>query len=137
MQIPQIDSIEELARFWDTHDLTDFEGQLEEVVEPVFERETVVRVRPAPGAARAASLAGSIPRASEIREGGLMATRDESSADPDPLIEALKADVDRTLLRQNLKLTVEQRLRQLHEFQKAAMELRAAGRGVRSWQTQK
>jgi hypothetical protein len=38
--IPQIDSIEELAKFWDTHDLTDFEDQLEEVTEPVFERQT-------------------------------------------------------------------------------------------------
>ena len=36
--IPQTDSIEELARFWDTHDLTDFEDELEEVPEPVFER---------------------------------------------------------------------------------------------------
>ncbi|MGA2064698.1 MAG: CopG family antitoxin [Thermoguttaceae bacterium] len=43
-KIPQTDSIEELARFWDSHDVTDFEGQLEEVVEPVFERETVVQV---------------------------------------------------------------------------------------------
>ena len=42
--IPHTDSIEELARFWDHHDLTDFEEQLEEVSEPVFERETTVRV---------------------------------------------------------------------------------------------
>jgi len=42
--IPQTDSIEELARFWDRHDVTDFEDQLEEVSEPVFERETTVRV---------------------------------------------------------------------------------------------
>lgn len=32
------DSIEELAKFWDTHDLTDFEEDLEEVSEPVFVR---------------------------------------------------------------------------------------------------
>ena len=38
MKIPQTDSIEELARFWDTHDLTEFEDQLKEVTEPVFER---------------------------------------------------------------------------------------------------
>ena len=46
-RIPQTDSIEELARFWGTHDLTEFEGQLEEVQEPVFERKpaTVVMVR--------------------------------------------------------------------------------------------
>lgn len=36
--IPQTDSIQELARFWDTHDLTGFEDLLEEVSEPVFER---------------------------------------------------------------------------------------------------
>ena len=36
--IPNTDSIEELAQFWDNHDLTDFEGQLEEVRRPVFRR---------------------------------------------------------------------------------------------------
>jgi predicted DNA binding CopG/RHH family protein len=40
-KIPQTDSIQELAHFWDTHDLTDFEDQLEEVSETVFERSTV------------------------------------------------------------------------------------------------
>jgi len=35
---PTTDSIEELAKFWDTHDLADFEGNLEEVNEPVFVR---------------------------------------------------------------------------------------------------
>ena len=34
----QTDSIEELARFWDTHNLTDFENQLDEVTEPIFVR---------------------------------------------------------------------------------------------------
>ena len=43
--IPRTDSIAELAHFWDRHDLTDFEEQLEEVAGPVFERETVVKVR--------------------------------------------------------------------------------------------
>jgi hypothetical protein len=43
-KIPPSDSIEELARFWQEHDLTDFEDELEEVSAPVFERETVVRV---------------------------------------------------------------------------------------------
>ncbi|TGO03451.1 hypothetical protein PN36_05920 [Candidatus Thiomargarita nelsonii] len=38
--IPQMDSIKELTMFWDTHSLTDFEEQLEEVTEPVFERQT-------------------------------------------------------------------------------------------------
>jgi predicted DNA binding CopG/RHH family protein len=44
-KLPQTDSIQELARFWDTHDLSDFEDQLEEVTEPVFERKKVVHIR--------------------------------------------------------------------------------------------
>jgi hypothetical protein len=46
-KIPQIDSIEELAKFWDTHDITAFEEELEEVKEPVFDLggEAVVRIR--------------------------------------------------------------------------------------------
>ena len=43
-KIPQTDSIAELARFWDSHDVTEFEEQLEEVHEPVFEREAVLQV---------------------------------------------------------------------------------------------
>ena len=45
-KLPQTDSIEALAKFWNTHDLTDFEDQLEEVTEPVFERqsETVMKI---------------------------------------------------------------------------------------------
>ena len=42
-QLPQTDSIDELAKFWDTHDLTDFEDQMEEVDEVVFDRETAIR----------------------------------------------------------------------------------------------
>ena len=34
--LPKTDSINELARFWDQHDITDFEDSLEEVTEPVF-----------------------------------------------------------------------------------------------------
>jgi predicted DNA binding CopG/RHH family protein len=44
-KIPQTDSIEELAQFWDTHDLTDFDDQLEEVKDKVFERETLILIR--------------------------------------------------------------------------------------------
>ena len=43
-ELPQTDSIRELARFWDTHDLTDFEDQLEEVTAPVFERSAILSV---------------------------------------------------------------------------------------------
>ncbi len=44
-KIPQTDSIEELARFWDTHDLTDLADELEEVNESVFEPQTEVTIR--------------------------------------------------------------------------------------------
>lgn len=43
--LPNTDSIKELASFWDAHDLTDFDDQLQEVAEKVFERQgTVLRV---------------------------------------------------------------------------------------------
>jgi len=43
-KIPQTDSIQELAHFWDSHDLTDFEAELDAVTEPVFEHETEVKI---------------------------------------------------------------------------------------------
>ncbi|MDE0086424.1 MAG: CopG family antitoxin, partial [Candidatus Poribacteria bacterium] len=43
-KIPQTDSIQELAEFWDTHDLTDFEDELEEVSEPVFDNSVSVQL---------------------------------------------------------------------------------------------
>ena len=50
------------------------------------------------------------------------------SLDPDPVIEAYKKDIDRTLIRENLKLTPEQRLLQLMTLQEFADELRRASR---------
>ena len=44
-RLPKSDSIHELAAFWDTHDLADFEDQLEEVTDPVFDRENRVTIR--------------------------------------------------------------------------------------------
>lgn len=43
-QLPKIDSISELARFWDNHDITDFEDLLEEVTEPVFGRRYSIQI---------------------------------------------------------------------------------------------
>jgi len=51
--------------------------------------------------------------------------------EPDPVIEAYKKDIDRTLLRENLKLTVEQRFDQLMALQRFAEELRRAGQAAR------
>jgi len=42
--LPQTDSIQELAQFWDTHDLTDFQDELEEVDEPVFAPRAAIRL---------------------------------------------------------------------------------------------
>ncbi len=70
-QLPRIDSIQELARFWDTHDLTAFEDQLEEVTEPVFERETIVQIRLQPqeiDAVKAVAKLKGIDSADLIRE---------------------------------------------------------------------
>lgn len=46
----------------------------------------------------------------------------------DPVIEAYKQHIDRTLLRESLKLTVGDRLLKLMKLQQFARELRQAGR---------
>lgn len=51
---------------------------------------------------------------------------------PDPVVEAYKKDVDRTLLRENLKLTPTERFEKLMELQRLHDELRRAGRRLRS-----
>jgi transcriptional regulator with XRE-family HTH domain len=52
-------------------------------------------------------------------------------APADPVIEAYKRDVDRTLLRENLKRTVDQRIRSLIELKELGNELGRAGRKAR------
>ena len=52
---------------------------------------------------------------------------DERVPDPDALIEAFKRDIDRTLLRENLRLTPEQRLNKLQDFVQFLEEVRLAG----------
>ncbi len=56
---------------------------------------------------------------------------DKFELPPDPVIEAYKKDVDRTLIRRNLTLTVEERLLQLARLQEFAEELRRAGAAAR------
>lgn len=46
--------------------------------------------------------------------------------EPDPVIEAYKKDIDRTLLRENLRLTVEERFRNHEALQRFAIEMRRA-----------
>jgi hypothetical protein len=52
-------------------------------------------------------------------------------AELDPVIEAYKRAVDRTLIRANLALTVTERFEKLMELQRFAEELRRAGRVAR------
>jgi hypothetical protein len=52
----------------------------------------------------------------------------------DPIIEAYKKDVDRTLIRENLRLTVDERFQQLMKLQEFAEELRRAGKEAESRQ---
>jgi hypothetical protein len=49
----------------------------------------------------------------------------------DPVIEAYKAGIDRTLIRENLKRTPEERIRKLQVLQRFAEELREGGRRLR------
>ena len=54
--------------------------------------------------------------------------KDERTPQADPVIEAYKKDIDITLIRENLRLTVEQRLERLMKLQQFAAELQRAGR---------
>jgi hypothetical protein len=67
------------------------------------------------------------PQADELNEGAGFSPADTF----DPVIEAYKKDVDRTLLRENLKLTPEQRSRKFLDFARFAFGLREAGRRAR------
>jgi hypothetical protein len=50
----------------------------------------------------------------------------------DLVVEAYKKNIDRTLIRENLKLTVEERFRKAMALARFADELRRAGRAARS-----
>jgi hypothetical protein len=49
----------------------------------------------------------------------------------DPVIEVYKRDIDRTLIIENLRLSVEERLRNLMELQRFTDEVRRAGQVAR------
>ena len=57
---------------------------------------------------------------------------DTESTYRDPVVEAYKKGIDRTLLRANLKLTVTERFRRAMEHARFADELHRAGRELRS-----
>lgn len=54
----------------------------------------------------------------------------DQDPDADPVIEAYKRDIDRTLLRANLRKSVEERLTTLVALQRLAEEARRAGRSA-------
>jgi hypothetical protein len=70
-KLPSTDSIEELARFWDSHDLTQFADQLEQVGETVFERasSTAVTVHLRPHEAKAVK---QVAKSKRVREATLL-----------------------------------------------------------------
>ena len=51
-------------------------------------------------------------------------------SEPDPVVRAYLADVDRSLIDRNLSLTPEDRICQLMELQRLAAELQRAGRAA-------
>jgi hypothetical protein len=55
----------------------------------------------------------------------------EHDLDPDPVIEVYKRDVDRTLIREQLRRTIDERVRRMIAALRLATELRAAGRRER------
>ena len=57
-------------------------------------------------------------------------SKQKQADEVDPVVEAFKKDVDRTLIRRNLSLTHEERILQLMELQDFARELRRAGRDL-------
>jgi hypothetical protein len=55
-----------------------------------------------------------------------MTAEPEDGLSPDPVIELYKRDVDRTLLREHLKLTPQQRIEKLLSFMRSLERLREA-----------
>jgi len=60
---------------------------------------------------------------------------DSACDDRDPVIEFYKQHLDRTLIRENLKLTVDQRFQKAMALGRFADELRRAGKEVRRQKT--
>jgi hypothetical protein len=70
-------------------------------------------------------------RKHESSDKGIVASVPADLAPPDyrdPIVEAFKKDVDRTLLRENLKLTPEERFRKCEQLMRSVLELRGAAR---------
>jgi hypothetical protein len=73
-KLPRTDSIQKLAEFWDTHDLTDFEDELETVSEPVFVRAKPTAAISVPLAAREAKAIGRLAQSKGLSPEDLIRT---------------------------------------------------------------
>lgn len=116
-KLPHTDSIRQLASFWDTHDLTDFEEELEEVTEPIFVRERVVQVPLQPSEADALQQIAQtkgISKEKLVREWVLQklkyleqparrGAREEFDAAPRTAADAEQQDSDRVPARRSAK----------------------------------
>ncbi len=98
-KLPVTDSIEELARFWDTHDATDYWDEFEEVKEPIFDPNlrTAMVISLEPGEVKAideAAKARGVERGALIRQWILEklqeSTISEATAD-DEIIREVRA----------------------------------------------
>jgi len=63
---------------------------------------------------------------------GMSGEANPESSVKDPVVEAYKKDIDRTLIRENLKLSVEDRFRKAMALARFADEMRRAGREARA-----
>ena len=61
----------------------------------------------------------------------MMAAKEPMSGTPDPVVDAYKPGIDRTLIRENLKRSPDERVRALQQLQSFAEELRRAGKALR------
>jgi hypothetical protein len=59
-----------------------------------------------------------------------MTPKEPMSGTSDPVIDAYKSGIDRTLIRENLRRSPEERVRALQQLQAFAEELRRAGKGL-------
>jgi len=67
-----------------------------------------------------------------VKQPANQSTQTASATGVDAIIEAYKKDVDRTLIRENLRLTVDGRFQQLMKLQQFAEELRRAGKDAQA-----
>lgn len=88
--IPQTNSINELARFWDTHDITDFEDELAEVREAVFEKAKYMKKSELEHIIRAAGAIADVQKVIIVGSQAILAQFPDLSA---PLFESGSSEV--------------------------------------------